>query len=119
MGATKLLLLSTTAFAFPGVPFYCKRFKSDCSTRRESICCKARNSEIENSSTQEPISKEPLQKVENSTESIISANSVVEEVGVAQDETKENLISVSAPARPAPRFCKLLKFDCKKRSNPL
>jgi len=118
--ATKLLLLSTTAFAFPGVPFYCRRFKGDCSARRDSICCKARNSEIENSSTQESISKEPLQKVENSTESIISTNSVVEEVGVAQDETKENLISVSAPtARPAPRFCKLLKFDCKKRSNPL
>ena len=27
--------------------------------------------------------------------------------------------TTAKPGRPVPRFCKLLKFDCKKRSNPL
>ena len=35
-------------------------------------------------------------------------------------QSQPTFIPVSpAPSRPVPRFCKLLKFDCKNRSNPL
>jgi len=116
-----LFLLSNPITTSPAVPFYCRRFKGDCSVRRDSICCREENI----ATTERETQAEELNKDEDSEDNLIASPSIIEEVVVAApNETlaQNNLIiasTTSKPGRPIPRFCKLLKFDCKKRSNPI
>jgi len=116
-----LFLLSNPTTTSPAVPFYCRRFKADCSVRRDSICCREENI----ATTERETEAEELKKDEDSEDNLVASPSIIEEVVVAApNETlaQNNLIiasTTSKPGRPIPRFCKLLKFDCKKRSNPI
>jgi len=115
-----LLAVPITTYSTPAVPFYCRRFKGDCSKRRDSICCRE-----ENISTTEKVVDIVEEVLKEEKDSLVASPSIIEEVVVAApNETlaQNNFIipsTTTKPGRPVPRFCKLLKFDCKKRSNPL
>ena len=139
-----LLLLLSPTICSPAVPFYCRRFKGNCSVRRESICCREENiAAAATDATKEPVVVDEPVAIKDTEDSLLASSSIIDEVVVAPDEPlvslelldilfnlncfqlqlQNNLLRVSTttakPGRPGPRFCKLLKFDCKKRSNPL
>jgi len=103
-----LLLFSPFLLSFPSVPLYCKRFRGDCSIRKESICCKASN--IRQTTTAKrntDIKPKPGKDPSNISEKL------------EQILPSSTTVSTVRTTRSLPRFCKLLKFDCKKRSNLL
>jgi len=116
-----LLLLSSSTTSSPAVPFYCRRFKGDCSVRRESICCRKEN--ISTAEKEVETVKEQLE--EESEDNLVASPSIIEEVTVVsphETHVQNDFIvalTTPKPGRPVPRFCNLLKFDCKKRSNPI
>jgi len=106
-----LLLVSPFLLSFPSVPLYCKRFRGDCSIRKESICCKATNiKQLTTAKRKTNIKPKPgkdlsaISKISEKPEQILPPSTTV---------------STVRATRSVPRFCKLLKFDCKKRSNLL
>ena len=112
--------------------------------RRESICCREENiAAAATDATKEPVVVDEPVAIKDTEDSLLASSSIIDEVVVAPDEPlvslelldilfnlncfqlqlQNNLLRVSAttakPDRPVTRFCKLLKFDCKKKSNPL
>ena len=74
-----LLLLSSPTTSSPAVPFYCRRFKGDCSVRRDSICCRE-----ENIATTEKVVETVKKELKEESEDILVASpSIIEEVIVA------------------------------------
>ena len=74
-----LFLLSNPITTSPAVPFYCRRFKGDCSVRRDSICCREENI----ATTERETQAEELNKDEDSEDNLIASPSIIEEVVVA------------------------------------
>ena len=105
-----LLLLASTILSSPSVPFYCRRFKGNCSRRRDYICCRA-----ENIAATETVSDDKsdhsekvigVQKPKNITETesefediLIASPSIIEEVVVAPDEAPVSLKNTQFPSK--------------------
>ena len=85
-----LLLLLSPTICSPAVPFYCRRFKGNCSVRRESICCREEN--IAATATVEPlVVEEPVEDTEDTEDNLLASSSIIEEVVVALDEPSVGL----------------------------
>merc|ERR1712106_1267143 len=120
------------------VPFYCKRFRGDCSARRDSICCKALESTttttttttVSNLGSQDVDAPSDIfdikEEEDYEVEGLIAEQSEVKEVFVLPEDPSVNTIDDdildstavhSKPSPKLPRFCKLLKFNCGAKSN--
>ena len=90
-------MLTCQILSSPSVPFYCRRFRGNCSVRRDNICCREENiatteavtEEKRNSSANENGEDKPrnITKTDSELEeSLLSSASIIDEVVVAPDE---------------------------------
>ena len=92
-----LLLLLSPTICSPAVPFYCRRFKGNCSVRRESICCREENiaATAAAAATVEPVAVEESVEIIDTGDNLLASSSFIEEVVVAPDEPPVSLIFVN------------------------
>ena len=92
-----LLLLTSPILSSPSVPFYCRRFRGNCSVRRDNICCREENIDTTEAATEEKRNSSANENGEDKPrnitktdseleETLLSSASIIDEVVVAPDE---------------------------------
>ena len=104
-----VLLLASTILSSPSVPFYCRRFKGNCSNRRDYICCRAENIAATETVSDDKSDSEKVigvQKPKKITETeselediLIASPSIIEEVVVAPDEAPVSFKNAQFPSK--------------------
>ena len=84
-----LLVLVSPITSSPAVPIYCRRFKANCSVRRDNICCRKEN--IAATATEGNIVVEKPEDITESEDNLLASSSIIEEVVVAPDEPPVSL----------------------------
>jgi hypothetical protein len=90
-----LLVLVSPIMSSPAVPFYCRRFKANCSVRRDNICCRKEN--IAATATEGNIVVEKPEDITKSEDNLLASSSIIEEVVVAPDVPPVSLQLVQFP----------------------
>ena len=74
--------------SFPSVPFYCKRFRGNCSVRRDNICCRQQDiatAEIEEEKEYLGVGVDS-EKDKELEDHLVASSSIINEVVVSPDE---------------------------------
>ena len=102
-------MLTSPILSSPSVPFYCRRFRGNCSVRRDNICCREENIATTEAVTEEKSNSSANENITNITkphseleETLLSSASIIDEVVVAPDEPP---VSLSQPQSPSKLFC--------------